>query len=52
MPEKMFRILEKPIKLTDEQLLELEETLMELILTKKVKEGKIVFTGTESSLLN
>lgn len=38
--------------LTDEELLEVEEMVMELILTKKMKEGKIVFSGTESALLN
>ena len=38
--------------MTDEDLFELEEVLMELILQKKATEGKIVFSGTCSELLN
>lgn len=36
----------------DYDILELEEYLMELILQKKVEEGKTVFSGTMSELLN
>lgn len=38
--------------MTDKDIFELEEILMELILQKKVNEGKIVFSGCYSELLN
>ena len=37
---------------SDHDLLELEEYLMELILLRKIEEGKIVFSGSISNLLN
>ena len=36
----------------DYDLLELEEYVMELILSRKIQEGKMVFSGTMSELLN
>lgn len=36
----------------DYDLLELEQYVMELILLRKIEEGKIVFSGSMSELLN
>lgn len=37
---------------SDEEVLELQEYLMELIMIKKIDEGKMVFSGSYSDCLN
>lgn len=37
---------------TDDELVELQEILMDAIIQKKLEEGKIAFSGSDTKLLN
>lgn len=59
MKKKRIKVLKKVLagelpveELSPEELFELEEAVMNLVIQKKLEEGKITFSGVECQTLN